>query len=77
MYSGQVNWFLSKFLILIISNANCVDVPGDSVISASRGGEIAIRDLNTPDHHIKWRLSLENGIYSMALGQDHLLTVNW
>jgi hypothetical protein len=38
------------------------------------GGEIAIRDLNTPDCHIKWRLSLDHGIYSMALGQDHLLT---
>jgi hypothetical protein len=74
MYCGQVNWFLSKFLILIISNANLFDVPGDSIISASMGGEIAIRDLNTPDCHIKWRLSLDHGIYSMALGQDHLLT---
>jgi hypothetical protein len=49
MLSGiaQVNLFLSKFLI--ISNANFFDVPGDSIIRGSMGGEMQNHDLNTPD----------------------------
>jgi hypothetical protein len=39
--------FLSKFLI--ISNANFFDVPGDSIIRGSMGGEMQNHDLNTPD----------------------------
>jgi hypothetical protein len=59
--------------ILTIYNANFFDIPGDSVISGSMGGEIQILDLKSPIH-IKWRMFSESGIHSIALGQDHLLT---
>lgn len=75
IWNSTGKFFVSKFRT--ITNAKFVDVPGNSIICGSMGGEIQIRDLNTPDSLIKWRMSLYFGVESILhfeLGQDHLLT---
>jgi hypothetical protein len=74
MLSGiaQVNFLLlSKFRTITRPNAKFVDVLGDSIICGSLGGEIQIRDLNTPDSQIMFAAFR---IRSIALEQDQLLT---
>lgn len=75
IWNSTGKFFKSKFRT--ITNAKFVDVPANTIICGSMGGEIQIRDLNTPDSLIKWRMSLYFGVESILhfeLGQDHLLT---